>query len=159
MTPAPLARALVRVIHPRGAILEPCAGDGAFVSALRRYGKVRWCETDASRRCHNGRSFFECSERVDWIVTNPPWSQFRAFLEHSLRLADHVALLATLNHWWTRLRRDLVRDAGFGIARIVEFDTPADWPSTGFQMGMVVLSRGHRGACVMERLEDRRRVR
>jgi hypothetical protein len=33
---------------------------------------------------------------------------------------------------WTRSRRELVRRAGFGIERIVEFDPPREWPSTGF---------------------------
>jgi hypothetical protein len=146
MTPVPLARALVQALQPRGVILEPCAGSGHFVRALRPYGRVVWCEID------RGRDFFDWTERVDWIVTNPPWSQFRAFLAHALRVADHVALMASINHVWTKSRRELVRQAGFGLARIIEFETPKAFPSSGFQIGMVVLVRGYAGACRVEAL-------
>jgi hypothetical protein len=146
MTPLPLARALAQALKPKGVILEPCAGSGSFVRALRPYGRVDWCEID------RGRDFFGWTERVDWIVTNPPWSQFRAFLAHALRVADHVALMASINHFWTKSRRELVRQAGFGLARIIEFDTPKAFPASGFQMGMVVLVGGHAGACRVDTL-------
>ena len=41
---------------------------------------------------------------MDWIITNPPWSQIRRFLQHALSLADHVVFLFTINHLWTRAR-------------------------------------------------------
>jgi hypothetical protein len=72
-------------------------------------------------------------------------------LAHSLQLADRVAFIATVNHWWTKHRRALVRRAGFGIATIIEFDTPREWQATGFQLGMVLLVRGHDGPCTLER--------
>lgn len=147
MTPPRLARALVRALQPSGTILEPCAGSGTFVRALRPCGQVRTCEID------RGRDFFHWTEHVDWIVTNPPWSQFRAFLAHCLQVADRVALLGSINHFWTRHRRELVRRAGFGIEKIIEFPAPKEWPATGFQLGMVLLTRGYQGGCAVERLE------
>ncbi len=143
MTPPALARALVRALQPSGTILEPCAGTGNFVKALRPYGQVHWCEVD------RGADFLAWTQRVDWIVTNPPWSQFRAFLAHSLQIADRVAFVSTLNHLWTRARRQLVKDAGFGIEKIIEFDAPRTWQATGFQLGLVLLTRGYRGACTV----------
>ena len=65
-----------------------------------------------------------------------------------------MAFVSTLNHLWTRSRRELVRRAGFGLERIVEFDVPREWPSTGFQLGMVLLTRGYRGACTVESLRN-----
>ena len=82
----------------------------------------------------------------------PPWSQYRRFLTHALRVANHVALVSTLNHLWTRARRQAVRAAGFGLARLIEFDAPRPWPVTGFQLGVVLLVRGHTGPCTVERL-------
>jgi hypothetical protein len=145
-TPPRLARALVAALQPSGRILEPCAGRGAFVRALRPFGNVASCEID------RGLDFFEWSEKVDWVITNPPWSQYARFLAHGLEVADRVAFVSTLNHLWTKSRRDLVRRAGFGIERIIEFDVPKEWPSTGFQLGMVLLTRGHDGACNLEQL-------
>jgi predicted RNA methylase len=152
MTPFPLARALAAAIRPHGVILDPCAGTGHFVRALRLYGRVVSCEIA------RGRSFFDWTTHVDWIVTNPPWSQFRAFLAHALTVADHVALMASVNHFWTKSRRALVRDAGFGLARIIEFETPKAFPATGFQMGMVVLVRGYAGPCQLETLQTAART-
>jgi hypothetical protein len=76
--------------QPSGTILEPCSGRGAFVRALRSYGQVHSCEID------RGSDFFQWTEHVDWIVTNPPWSQYRPFLDHALRVADRVAFVSTL---------------------------------------------------------------
>jgi hypothetical protein len=38
------------------------------------------------------------------------------------------------------------------VERIVEFETPREWPSTGFQLGLVLLTRGYAGACTIEPL-------
>lgn len=152
-TPSALARALVAALRPSGTILEPCAGDGAFVRALRPYGRVVWCENDPVRRYYNGRSFFDWTQRITWAISNPPWSEFRRVLAHSLQVADHVALLSTVNHIWTGHRRRLVRDAGFGLARVIEFDAPSTWTKTGFQLGMAVLVRGYVGPCSIETLD------
>lgn len=149
MTPLPLAQALAAALQPSGVILEPTAGTGNFVRALEPYGDVRWCEID------RGRDFFDWTQPVDEIVTNPPWSLFAKVLAHALRLARRrVALVATVNHFWTRYRRDLVRRAGFGIERIIECDAPKEWGApTGFQLAMVVLTRGFEGPCRMETLK------
>jgi hypothetical protein len=103
-----------------------------------------------------GIDFLQWTQHVDRIVTNPSWSQFRAFLVHSLKVADRVALVTTINHLWTRHRRAAILRAGFRLERIIEFDPPHEWQSTGFQLGMVLLTRGYQGGCAVERLEFRR---
>ena len=57
-------------------------------------------------------------------VSNPPWSLFKKLLQHEMTIAEHVAFLVTVNHWWARHRRELVRAAGFDIERIIECDAP-----------------------------------
>jgi hypothetical protein len=135
-TPRPLARALVDLLKPSGRILEPCAGDGAFLEAFPP--GAEWCEIKL------GRDFLQWnSGSVDWIITNPPWSQIRAFLRHSFAIADHVAFLMTVNHAWTRARVRDAREARFGIERIILLETPRTFPPSGFQLGLVVYSRRH----------------
>jgi hypothetical protein len=46
-----------------------------------------WCEIT------EGRNFYDFHDKVDWIVTNPPYSDFDRFLDHSFNLADNVVLL------------------------------------------------------------------
>jgi hypothetical protein len=136
-TPVPLARALVEILRPEGRILEPCVGEGSFLLALPE--GTEWCEIK------RGRDFYEWCAPVDWIVTNPPWSQMRRFLRHSFAIADHVAVLITINHVWTRARLRDAREQGFGLKQIILVDTPASFPQSGFQLGMVVYQRGYTG--------------
>jgi hypothetical protein len=146
MTPPWLAKAIVQRLQPRGVILEPCAGNGNLLAALKGYGTLEWCEID------RGRDFFRHQTPVDWIITNPPWSQFGPFLEHSLRLADNVALMATVNHWWTRRRCRLVAQSHFGYRRLLLIDPIPEFPSTGFQLGMMLVTRNWRGLLHVQKI-------
>jgi hypothetical protein len=84
-TPQPIAEQIVRWANPKGKCLEPCMGEGVFFNLLPE--PRDWCEIT------KGRDFYDYLERVDWIVTNPPYSDFDRFLEHSFELADDVVLL------------------------------------------------------------------
>ena len=147
-TPRDLA---ARIIHTfaeemSGSVLDPARGDGAFHDALPPHVTRHWCEIA------QGRDFFDWTTPVDWIVTNPPWSRFRDFLEHSLRLADNVLFLAPINHFGTTRRVALVSGAGFGLRRVVFVPQPAAWPASGFQLAAVWLQRGWDGPAQIESL-------
>jgi hypothetical protein len=137
-TPPELAGRLVAHFRPAGRILEPCKGAGHFLRFLP--AQTAWCEITA------GRDFFAWTEAVDWIITNPPWSELRAFLRHALAVSQHVVFLLTLNHLWTRARLRDIRTAGFGLREIVLVETPASFPTSGFQLGAIHLERNWRGA-------------
>jgi len=142
MTPESLALALVQHFKPKGIVLEPCKGEGAFINALIKQDgvfDVKWCEIS------EGKDFFDFKERVDWIITNPPWSKMRAFLKHAYMLADDVAFLMTINHCWTKARRRDREEAGFGIKEICITEVPPNFPQTGFELGMVHFKKGHLG--------------
>ena len=149
MTPKPLAEALVDVLKPFGRILEPAAGDGAFIDALRRYGVVEVCDV-----VDGDPGFTWFTGRVDWVVTNPPWSKFADFLRHAMQVGDHVAFLATVNHFWTKRRVRDMRDAGFGYRQLILCEWPPEWPMSGFQLGMMHIERGYRGPCEIINLLD-----
>lgn len=136
-TPRELARRLVSHFQPAGRILEPCRGQGNLYRFLPK--GALWCEIE------KGRDFFEWSEPVDWIITNPPWSQIREFLKHSMRVADHVVFLMTINHVWTKARIRDIREAGFGIREITLLEMPREFPQSGFQLGAVYVRRGWSG--------------
>jgi hypothetical protein len=99
-----------------------------------------WCEIK------RGRDFLTWQGRADWIITNPPWSQIRSFLQKSFVVADHVAFLMTVNHAWTRARLRDAQEAGFGLRKIILVDTPRSFPPSGFQLGMVVYARNYGGS-------------
>ena len=137
-TPDSLAREIVDRLPITGTVLEPCKGGGAFLRALAFktwVTRIDWCEIV------DGEDFFDYTTKVDWIVTNPPWSLFADFLEHSLKLADNVVFLVTLNHFTTKKRLRLLRENGFWFKKIWLTPTPKAFPQSGFQVAVVWVSK------------------
>lgn len=143
MTPVELSKALVAHFQPVGKGLEPCCGSG---NILRFLDNADWCELGL------GRDFFNYTDKVDYIFTNPPWSKIRQFLNHSMELADDVYFLCTINHLWTKARLRDIEQHGFGIKEICIFNTPSEFPQSGFQVGMVHLHKGYDGDIKFSRI-------
>ena len=132
-TPFDLAIKIVTYFNPKGKILEPCKGNDGF---YRTGIFTDWCEIK------DGKDFFDYNEKVDWIITNPPFSKFRKFLNHSMELADNIVFLCSINHFWLKARiRDMI-EKGFGIKEILLVDTPETFPQSGFQIGVVHIQKG-----------------
>lgn len=143
MTPDWLARDLVNHFKLRGKGLEPCRGTGNIYKYLEN---ADWCEIS------EGKDFFLYKKRVSYIFTNPPWSQIRAFLQHSMELTNNIYFLITINHLWTKARiRDILSN-GFGIREICIFQTPQEFPQSGFQCGMVHIKKGYKGKIIFSKL-------
>lgn len=147
MTPPALAKAIVGHFRPCGRRLEPCSGSGSFAKAMPGCDHL---ELD------DGWDFFDWHYRVDWIVTNPPWSQLRAFLKHSMTLADNIVFLCTINHVVAlKARWDDMDKAGFGVCEILLLDTPPKpWPQSGFQLGACWIRRGWTSGTTWSRLPN-----
>ena len=141
-TPQDLADRIVNHFKPSGIVLEPCAGGRAFVNALKKKRGIKALECEIA----HGSDFFDFHEKVNWIVTNPPWSLARKFARHAYEIADDVIFLITINHF-TALKarfRDM-EEAGFAIREIALVDTPpSPWPQSGFQLGAIHFQRGYK---------------
>lgn len=143
-TPDELALAIVQHFKPSGRVLEPCAGGGAFVRAL---GGV--CDTF---ELQEGTDFLQQSGKWDWVVTNPPWSKLRAFLKHSMTVADNVVFLCLVNAFFMRARWGDIESSGFAVKEILVCDQPPKpWPQTGFLLGAVHVQRGFAGPVTISR--------
>jgi hypothetical protein len=150
-TPRRVAGALIQHFYPTGKILEPCKGEGNFIKEIEEgidqdFYELDWCEII------DGKDFFNYNKKVDWIITNPPYSKLRRFLQHSLEIADNIVFLTTINHLWLRARIRDIEEADFGIKEIVIFNTPENFPQTGFQIGAFHLQRGYKGDIKFGRL-------
>lgn len=143
MTPLHLAKGIVDHFKPRGSILEPCRGEGNFT---RYMPNAEWCEIT------QGRDFMDWKTPTDWIVTNPPWSKVRPFLQHSMMLARDIVFLMTVNHVWTKARIRDIRHHGFAIKEICLVDMPPEFPQSGFQLGAIHISKGWNGPCKISQL-------
>lgn len=87
-TPDWLAEKMCKMFDIQGLILEPCKGEGVFLKYLPK--DTEWCEIT------EGKNFYDYSKKVSWIITNPPYSDFNRFLEHSFELANNIVLLVPI---------------------------------------------------------------
>lgn len=123
-TPDEVAERLVRALwFERGAVvLEPHAGGGAFVRALRQRDVIVYANDIAETggaswidpaRCSLGDFLdlqigqFELIRALDWIVGNPPFTDAEAHIRHALTLAPNVAFLLRLAMLESARRRAL----------------------------------------------------
>ena len=90
-TPDWLAEKICSMFPIRGLVLEPCKGEGAFMKYLPI--DTMWCEIAEGKNFYDFTPITKNGVRVDWIVTNPPYSDFDRFLDHSFELSDNVVLL------------------------------------------------------------------
>ena len=144
-TPLELARALVEHFHPNGVVLEPCSGEGNFLKFLPG---ALWCEIK------RGRNFFDFDKHVNYIFTNPPFSEFGKFLEHSLKVSDNICFLMSVSRLWTKSRIRLIEKNNFGIREILLFNGPRDFDVFGFQLGMIWLKRDYVGEIRLSHLKE-----
>lgn len=151
-TPQDLADAIVWHFNPWGKVLEPCCGDGAFLRSLDlyklRHHDARIKEVE-SMEIKQGKDFLSEVSMIDrfydWIITNPPWSLMRPFLQTAMDRANNVVFLITVNHCWTKARVRDVKQAGFGLKEILLCEMPKEFPQSGFQLGAMHWQRGWTG--------------
>lgn len=85
--------------------LEPCKGEASVIynrAALLKPKSREWCELS------KGRDYLTKHYKTDAIITNPPFSLAREFLDKSLEQAQFVAYLLRINflgsqgrhEWW-----------------------------------------------------------
>lgn len=123
-TPSELARDVVAFFQPSGVCLDPCRGDGAFYDLLPT-GR-EWCEIE------QGRDFYAWSEPVDWIVSNPPFSNLLAWVRHSFTVAkDIVYLMPSHRVFASATFLDDLFEWG-GVVHIRRYGTGTQW---GFPFG------------------------
>lgn len=148
MTPLHIAKQMIDfyTIPLRATMLDPCRGDGAFYHQYpSRAGVNRdWCEIT------EGRDFFDWPYKVDWIITNPPYSIFPQFLEKCFEVADNVALLIPLAKLVSSLKRiNMVMDYGGIVSMRIIGASKCGFPF-GFPAAAIHMQRGYDGNTLIE---------
>jgi hypothetical protein len=94
-----------------GTILEPCAGDGAIIRVIRKYGyknkiianEIR--KEEESNLIHSGADEisyddfllkYEVDNEVRTVITNPPFTYAREFLEQCFKLYPNAEVIMLL---------------------------------------------------------------
>lgn len=143
MTPEWLAKEIIEHFNPYGVILDPCRGEGAFYDNFPGNNN-EWCELG------EGVDFLTYNKKVDWIITNPPWSKMQQFLAHGMKVAENIVYLTTINHYTTKKRIRDMREHNFAIKEIYCVPTPKNpWPQLGFQLAAIHTQKGYSGGITM----------
>jgi hypothetical protein len=147
MTPLPLCKQIINYLKPTGKILEPFKGTGNFLKACPQ---MIYCEIEENKPFEN------FNDRVDWIITNPPWSKLKIMLEKSCQVSDkHIVFLVTVNHVFTKARIRLTDNYNFKLKEILYIDTPKEFPQMGFQLGVIHWEKNYNGLVYIGRLNEK----
>ena len=142
-TPERVAKDIIKTLDTKfginGKVLEPCKGGGAFYNNIPDKCEKLWCEID------EGVDFFNFNDKVDWIITNPPYSIFDEFILHSFEIANNIALLIPINKLTSSHRRimDIKKYGGVVYIKIYK-GSECNFPF-GFACGLVYLKKGYKG--------------
>ena len=145
-TPEWVTEALLKHVTLRGAVWEPCCGDGAMARVLERAGHEVVASDLVDRGFgRGGVDFFECAALPDGcraIVTNPPYGDggalarstnsplaMQKFVDHALRLTmranGQLALLVRLQ-WMAGKRASTLISSG-PLSRVVVLTKRIKW--------------------------------
>jgi hypothetical protein len=145
-TPEDVAIQVIEHFKPSGKILEPAAGAGAFLKHLPE--GTDWCEIE------KGRNFFDYKEKVDWIVTNPPFSLLQKFLEHSYKISTNIVFLFNLPGLFTVKRMKDMHQHKFAIREILLMRQPTTFVQCGRQVAAVWIQKHYKGSIKLTYHED-----
>ena len=128
----------MRTFLPKGLILEPCIGNGNLYNALPE--PKDWCEIS------KGKNFFDYHKKVDWIITNPPYSIYDKFLAHCFEIADNVVLLCPIAKAFKSMRIEELVDSygGLQVIWLIGSGTKCGF-NFGFPTGCLYYQRGYKG--------------
>lgn len=146
-TPENIAKQIISEFDLSGTVLDPFKGKGAFYDNFPETVKKDWCEID------DGKDFFTFNERVDWIVSNPPYSIFGDVLDHSFELCDNIVYLIPINKLTSSFTRiKYLRDWG-GIPKIILMSPKEIGFPFGFAVGAVYFKKDYKGQTEFKVLE------
>lgn len=93
MTPNHIAKYIIEKlpINENDFLYDPFRGGGAFYDNFPARNKKSWSEIK------EGEDFFDFNEKVDWIISNPPYSKYTEVMQHSYDIADNIVYLIPLN--------------------------------------------------------------
>ena len=130
-------------------VLDPCRGDGAFYDQYPSYCQKEWCEIT------DGRDFFDWNVKVDWIITNPPYSIYEEFCKKAFEIADNVCFLVPLSKVVSSLGRiQATMDYGGFVSIHIIGASQCGFPF-GFPAAAVHMKRGYEGKTEIKMWQDK----
>lgn len=138
LTPDHVAKDMVDFFRPRGVCIDPCKGEGAFLKYLPEGSD--WFEI------REGKDFFNFEGCADWLVSNPPYSIFEAFMDHSYKVSENIVYLIPVGKLMTSMvkLRKLYEWGGIKHIRYYGSGRAIGFPF-GFPTAAIHVSKGYSG--------------
>lgn len=138
MTNPKTAKWIIEHFKPSGICLDPCAGENAFYHFMPN-PKIRLEISD-------GLDFFDFTSKVNWIISNPPFSIYDRFTLHAFEIADNVVWFCPLNKAFKSKKLDLEIQKFGGLKELVMMGSGGihGFPF-GFPVGCLHYQRGYSG--------------
>lgn len=118
-TPYSMTRQFLDVEHfdKSKTFLEPACGDNAIVKVLReRFSNVH------AHDLKYGQDFLGYDGKVDYIITNPPFSLAKEFILKAKEVSDKFSMLLPLSYLHGKERHDLIyMSDGFRLKTVYVF--------------------------------------
>ena len=146
-TPENIAKKIISEFNLEGIVLDPFKGKGAFYDNLPETVQKDWCELD------EGKDFFHYTERVDWIISNPPYSIFGDVLDHSFEICNNIVYLIPINKLTSSFTRIKYLKAWGGIPKVILMSPKEIGFPFGFAVGAVYFKKGYEGPTEFKVLE------
>ena len=140
-----VAADIIGYFQPSGIVLDPCKGEGSFYNQFPANVTRLYCEIA------EGKDFFNFSQKVNWIIGNPPYSIFFDFLKHSFKVADDIVYLIPTNKVFQswKLMKEIQKYGGirsmlvYGSGHLVGFPF-------GFSVGAFHFRKGYTGEVALQ---------
>lgn len=151
MTPPEIAKMLmskiIPFIKPNESLYDPFKGNGAFFDNFPKENLSWWSEIK------EGRDFFDCDGKVDWIISNPPYSKFTEVMQKSYEVADNICYLIPLNKIVSSWGRVLELEKYGGVVKIWILQASKCGFPFGFPACFVWIKKGYKGPINVEILK------
>ena len=117
-TPYSMTRQMLGAIDIKGPVLEPASGNGAILRVLSEHGIE-----NEGYDIKGGKSFLDEERTFESVVTNPPFSLAKEFIEKAKSVAtSKIVFLLPLSYLHGKYRYDHVyQDTKFPLSRVLVF--------------------------------------
>lgn len=145
-TPEEVAKTIISKMPLKDGdiVLDASAGKNVFYDNYPDFVIKDRCEIE------DGIDFFDYDKKVDWIITNPPYSLYKQWMMHSFEIADNICYLIPLSKLVSSYGRILELNKYGGVKYIYILPASKCGFPFGFPACAVWIKKGYKGEIKVE---------
>jgi len=142
------AKIIIKHFKPAGICLDPSSGlNNVFYNNL----------PEPKYRCEilDGLDYFDFNKKVDWIITNPPYSLYDKFLLKSFEISENIVFLVPLTKAFKSIKIDKAIEKYGGLKEVLHMGTGSTigFPF-GFPVGCLYYKKNYKGPIEFNRIYE-----